>query len=226
VRPFDKNVLTKCGLQELLRGRLESALELWSKCFNTPGSHQGEIVFRLVASGMPAKILLAELRPDWRNLHEVWKQYRKLGRPQDLDDLLSYAAEVTPQEIGSDRGTRPAFVWYWNSMLYSDVGRAAEALVCLERAYACDPHQYAIRYALAKSLLAAGRTPEAEPHVRWCLARRPQDQRLTHALLTISKHRLASRSAAAGTPAAFAIPSTSKAEPPGITAGESESFPR
>jgi tetratricopeptide (TPR) repeat protein len=225
VRPYDKNVLTKCGLQELLLGRADSALALWSKCFNTPGSHQNEIVFRLVASGMPARMLLARLKPDWRTLREVWAQYRKHGGPHDLADLLSYAAEVTPKEIDDHGGPRPAYVWYWNSTLYSDVGRTADALACLERAYACDPHQYSIRYALAKSLLASGRLPEAEPHVRWCLARRPEDKRLTDALVTISKHRLASRAASSPRPAAMAIPPITAAQVPAtkVPAPESKS---
>jgi O-antigen ligase/tetratricopeptide (TPR) repeat protein len=222
VRPYDKNVLTKCGLQELLRGQPDAALEMWSRCFNTPGSHQGEIVFRLVAAGMPANVLLSKLQPDWRTLHEVWTQYRKLGTPQDLAELLSYAAEVTPGEIGSERGTRPAYVWYWNAMMYADVERTGEALVCLERAYACDPHQYPIRFALAKALLAAGRMPEAEPHVRWCLARRPEDKRLADALVTISKHRLAARAMRSQPPTVPATTPIDISQSLGITGDNSE----
>jgi tetratricopeptide (TPR) repeat protein len=197
VRPYDRNVLHRAGRQELLSGRNDAAIEFWSRCFNTPGPHQQQIVFRLLYSGMPARMLLDRLKPKWQTLREVWDQYRKSGTPQDLADLLSYAAGMAPQEIeNTSSGVRPGYVWYRLAAMYADVGRIDEALPCLEHAYACDPMQYTVRYALGKALITVGRFPEAEPHVRWCLARRPGDKYLSDALLAISKHRLAMRTTA------------------------------
>jgi hypothetical protein len=194
VRPYDRNVLYRAGRQELLSGRNDAAIEFWSRCFNTPGPHQQQIVYRLVYSGMPARMLLDRLKPEWLTLREVWDQYCRSGTPQDLTDLLSYASEIAPLEIAQRHSVvRPAYVWYRLASMNADVGRARESLGCLERAYACDATQYAIRYALGKGLIAVGRLPEAEPHVRWCLARRPGDKNLSDALLAISKHRLATR---------------------------------
>jgi tetratricopeptide (TPR) repeat protein len=200
VRPYDRNVLHRAGRQELLSGRNDTAIEFWSRCFNTPGPHQQQIVFRLVYSGMPARMLIQKLLPQWHTLREVWDQYGKSGTPQDLSDLLSYAAEIAPQVVAKEKPTiQPAAVWYRLGVMYADVGRVGESLACLQRAYACDSTQYAVRYALGKSLLAVGRLPEAEPHVRWCLARRPGDKNLTDALLAISKHRLAIRTSVSPT---------------------------
>jgi predicted Zn-dependent protease len=83
----------------------------------------------------------------------------------------------------------PAFVWYWQSQLFSDLDRKEQALFCLQHAYELDPRQYFIRYALGRALFTSGRFAEAEPHFRWCLARRPADKNLTVALATISKAR-------------------------------------
>ena len=180
VRPYDRNVLYRAGRQELLSGRHDAAIEFWSRCFNTPGPHQQQIVFRLVYSGMPARMLLNKLEPEWQTLREVWDQYCRSGTPQDLIDVLSYASEMAPLEIANEQSpVRPAYVWYRLASMNADVGRVDESLGCLERADECDPVQYAIRFALGKTLIAVGRLPEAEPHVRWCLARRPGDKNLS-----------------------------------------------
>jgi predicted Zn-dependent protease len=142
---------------------------------------------------MPAEVLLAKLRPDWHTLRQIWAQYRTMGGTQDLPHLLSYAENATREEVAKPKGMAPATVWYWQARLFADLSRDAEALECLRRALASDPHQYSIRYALAQALLAAQQFAEAEPHVRWCLARRPEEIGLRKALVTISKQRLASR---------------------------------
>jgi Flp pilus assembly protein TadD len=80
-------------------------------------------------------------------------------------------------------------VWYWQSQLFSDLDRKEQALFCLQRAHELDPRQYAIRHGLGRILLATGRFAEAEPHFRWCLARRPADKNLAAALTAISKAR-------------------------------------
>jgi tetratricopeptide (TPR) repeat protein len=195
LRPYDRNVLAKAGAQALAMGRVDVAISYWRKCFNAPGRHQQEIIYRLVTAGMPANEFLACFQPDWRTLRQIWNQYRKSGRTEELGSILAYAMEQTNHENSLDSGMRPAHVWYAQSRLYADVGQKEASLECLERAYACDPRQYAIRRALAAALQSAGRVAEAEPHVRWCLARHPADKSLNAALVAISKARLAPRDA-------------------------------
>jgi tetratricopeptide (TPR) repeat protein len=195
VRPYDKQVLSRAGLQQLILGNSEAAVELWSRCFNTPGRHQKEIVYRLVSCGMPAKLLLDRMQPEWRTLREIWPQYRQFGSPDDLSTILSYASQASQREVENSHGIPPATVWHWQASLHNDVGQTDEALMCLNRANAANPHHYQIRYALGKALLAAGRLNEAEPHMRWCLARRPEDKWLGEAIGAISRQRFAEYSA-------------------------------
>jgi len=194
VRPNDRQVLIKAGMQGLVMGRIDLAVKHWSKCFNTPGRHQQEIVYRLVASGsMSAKEFLASFHPDWRTLREIWAQYQKFRDPAELVDILVYAEAETQREISNPGGMPHAYIWYWQSGLYAEMGRSQESLACLQRAYSCDPRQYFIRHALARALRENGKLAEAESHVRWCLARRPSDKSLRTALEAISKARLEQR---------------------------------
>jgi tetratricopeptide (TPR) repeat protein len=193
VRPYDQAVLYRAGVQALSFGRLEDAIRLWSACYHVRGNHQARIIYRLVASGMPASLFVATFQPDWQTLREVWKRYRQFGTEQDLGDLLAYAAEATERYSRQQGSWRPDVVWYWQSLLYTDVGRTDEALVCLHKAYGCNPRTYNVRFALGEALLAEHRYAEAEPHIRWCLARRPENRSLSAALVEIAKHRLAER---------------------------------
>ena len=79
-------------------------------------------------------------------------------------------------------------------MLHNDLQQSQEALTCLEKAYAAGPHIYPVRMAIGRALLEAERFAEAEPHVRWCLARRPDNKALSAALIEITKQRYARRS--------------------------------
>jgi tetratricopeptide (TPR) repeat protein len=197
-------------------------VEHWSRCFNTPGRHQKEIVYRLVSCGMPARLLLDRMQPQWRTLREIWPQYRKLGSPDDLAAILAYASQAAQRETEKANGIPPATVWHAQASLHSDVGQTNEALTYLNRAHAANPHNYAIRYSLGKTLLAAGRPNEAEPHVRWCMARRPEDKWLGEAIQSISRQRFAeysstARSAAFATPPQAPLQAPNQPSPTGVT---------
>jgi tetratricopeptide (TPR) repeat protein len=192
VRPHDAEVLFEVGREELLAGNLDGAISHWQRCFQDPGPHQQKII-HLLAGRVPAPVFLATFQPEWQTLRDVWQRYRQLGQPADVDALLTYAADKTAAAVRTENARTRAFVWYWQSQLYGDVGRPADELDCLQRAYQSDARHYFIRLALARALHKSGRYAEAEPHYRWCLARRPADKNLTRALLQLSKQRLAQR---------------------------------
>jgi O-antigen ligase len=198
VRPYDRNVLLAAGQRALIEGRRDLAIEYWSRCFNTPGSHQKKITYHLAASGMPAAEFIHYLKPDWQTLRDIWAKYRQFGSQPDLDALLSYSLDRTRQETADSRGIRRASIWFWQAGLYADANRNDESLRCLQQANACDSRQFFIRRALAQALKAAGRMAEAEPHYRWCLARRPEDKNLSNSLAEISRSRIAKRQSTAG----------------------------
>jgi tetratricopeptide (TPR) repeat protein len=149
----------------------------------------------LAGRGMPAAVFVEAFHPDWQTLREIWARYRENGSRQDLDDLVAYAATVTERQAQEKEGIPPAYLWLFQAAMYTDLERPGDALVCLEKAYRAGPHLFAVRFAVGRSLLAAGRYAEAEAHVRWCLARRPENKGLSAALVEITKQRIAQRTA-------------------------------
>jgi O-antigen ligase/tetratricopeptide (TPR) repeat protein len=193
IRPNNRNVLVYAGRQAILNNDCETAVEHWSKCFSTPGRHQQEITYLLVASGMQASEFVTRLRPTWQTLPLVWAQYRMTHDPQQLASILFYATNEAEKHTKKGDGISPAYVWYRLANFHDDLKQTDESLACMQRAYQFDPRQYATRRALAKKLQDAGRLAEAEPHIRWCLARRPADKSLSEALEAIAKARFAQR---------------------------------
>jgi O-antigen ligase/tetratricopeptide (TPR) repeat protein len=192
VRPHDADVLFEIGRQAILAGDVTAALNRWKQCFDDAGPHQRKIVY-LLAGRIPAETFIATFQPDWRTLRDVWRRYCETGQQSDIDALLAYTTARTQCETPDKNAIPSSYIWFWQSQLYAEAGRPADALNCLERANACDPRQFFIRRSLARALLDGGRFAEAEPHFRWCLARRPEDKSLAAALVTISKQRLAQR---------------------------------
>jgi tetratricopeptide (TPR) repeat protein len=189
VRPCDGDVLFEVGMHKLMTGQLEAVISIWAKCFRDSGDHQLRIVETL-AGRIPAAVFIQEFQPDWRTLREIWARYRQLGQPQDLTELVSYAAEVTKRQVAEETGIRPAYIWLWQASMFHDVDRPDDALLCLEQAARSGSHNYAVRLALGQALMKAGRFNEAEAHVRWCLARRPENKSLSAALVEITKQGL------------------------------------
>jgi tetratricopeptide (TPR) repeat protein len=170
-------------------------MEIWARCFANSGPHQLRIV-NLAAARMPARDFLEAMQPDWRTLREVWARYRLLGQPQDQADLVVYSAQVTQRELHAKDGIPPVYLWLWQASMYQDMQQPVEALACLEQAYQCDPRVFRVRQLLGFALKNVGRYSEAEPHLRWCMARRPENKSFNAALLEINKLRISQRTVA------------------------------
>lgn len=188
VRPYDGEVAYEAGKQALVDGDLEAAMRYFARCFATPGLHQLRIV-GLLAGRVPASVFVEELHPDWLTLRTIWAIYRDQKLQDDLRALVVYAAQVTERDAAK-RSFQPALLWLYQAQMYADLQQRDEALACLNQSYMLNPHLYDVRRLLGFTLQTAGRYAEAEPHLRWCLARRPDDKALTAAVVELSKQRV------------------------------------
>jgi tetratricopeptide (TPR) repeat protein len=192
VRPYDGALLFAVGRVSLLNGDLVTAMQYWRKCFRDAGAHQLKIV-SLMAGEIPASIFVEAFEPDWRTLPQIWTRYRDLNKPQDLVDLVAYSARVTDRGVPPESNLSLDAIWLGQATMYRDLKRTAEQLACLQEAYRANPHGFEVRYQLAHALLESHRYAEAEPHFRWCLARRPEQKELGIALAQITERRRAER---------------------------------
>jgi O-antigen ligase/tetratricopeptide (TPR) repeat protein len=190
VRPYDGEVAYEAGKEALELDNLEPAMPYFSRCFGTPGPHQLRVV-GLLAGRIPASEFIERFHPDWRTLRPIWNAYRQTNRPEDLQALVAYASQVTARDADDDN-FRPAYLWLAQAQMYTDLGQPEQTLTCLMQAYQCDSHVYEVRRMLGFALKSAERYAEAEPHLRWCLSRRPDDKSLSGAIVEIGKLRVIS----------------------------------
>lgn len=190
VRPYGGDILFEAGRQKLLAGDVNGALAHWTRCYRDAGPHRLRII-HLLAGRIPAEMFLATFQPDWQTLMPIWNRYRQTGQLQDLQSLVVYAYQAAQRESAELKDVRAARIWQWQAAMFTDLGQADRALECLQRAYAANPRVYEVRYALGKALLGAGQFTQAEPHLRWCLSRHPENKHLSEALVQLAKGRAA-----------------------------------
>ena len=189
---IDGDVLFEVGRQLYAHGHYEEGMLQWAQCFANPGPHQLKII-NLLAGRMPARDFLEAMQPDWRTFREVWARYRQHGRPTGLDQYGGVRSPGDAARLERQRWRATGVSCGSGcSSICDDLEQRDQSLACLEKAYQCDQHVFGVRQKLGFALKDAGRYSEAEPHMRWCLARRPENKG-SAALLEISKQRLAQR---------------------------------
>ena len=199
VRPYDGGVLLEAGRQLLLLGQAEKALRLWQQVYRCQGLHQLKIA-RLLSRQMPIATFVEFFQPDWQTLRQVWQSYRQHGTESDLEILLEYAESAARQECPQKPSHRAANIWRTLAAMQGELDRTGDALQSMQLAYHRAPSDYLVRRDFGRRLLQAEQYAQAEPHLRWCLARRPDDAWLKRALVQATKSRLSSRNSAANGP--------------------------
>ncbi|MCH2118820.1 MAG: hypothetical protein MK161_14095, partial [Pirellulales bacterium] len=168
-------------------GQTEKALEIWARCYRHPGQHRIKVV-ELLAGRLPAEMFLENFDPDWQTLWRVWRRYQELGQPEDLPLLVEHAEVMTKKKAVEANPNRTAKNFVSLSYMQRQLDQVDDALASLHTAYRLTPHNYSVRYSLGKTLLTAKQYRAAKPHLRWCLARKPEATILRKGLLEIARH--------------------------------------
>ena len=189
VRPYDGDVLYQAGKQWLL-SRPDEALKLWAAAFHLPGDHQREII-RLMAGRVPAVSFVQIIEPDWEQLYNVWTYYREVGSPEDWQAIEQYARGRAEHDAAQQPPELAVRTWLRLGMMQRELGLDAEAVESLNTGNAIYPNYFHIRHHLGLALMDIQQPEAAEPHLRWCLSRRPDYADVRDALKTATKVRLA-----------------------------------
>ncbi len=187
VRPQNTNVLYEAGIQEILQGRADQAIALWTRAFRSPGKHQLQIIQQM-AGQIPAATFMEVFRPDWHTLDMLWQRYREQGQRLDLEVLAQYAAGIAESPQQDQSLAKRVHAWISLAMMQNHLEENGAALVSLQHAYQLAPNNYYVHRSLATTLLELKRFQDAEKHIRWCLARRPNDQSLRAARIQTAEN--------------------------------------
>ncbi|TWT77788.1 O-Antigen ligase [Posidoniimonas polymericola] len=198
VRPQNGSVLFTAGKHRFQTAQIDEARELWRRAGRAPGNHLVKLA-SVVSLLFPAEQFVTDFDPDWRFTFAAYEFYRHRGNETDLRALAVHATKLAEQNQLTDT-PRHAAVNYWQAAtIHEQLGDLPRAVECAARAYEIEPRLFHIRRGLASALFRSERYDEADPHIRWCLARSPDDQSLRSWLEKIAKHRLMQRDASSPT---------------------------
>jgi tetratricopeptide (TPR) repeat protein len=181
VRPFDGEVQYAAAMEALLAGDYDRWLLLARQSFQCGRHHQRKLIADLIGRAAPEvleeviQVIVREFQPDLEALRTVCAAAEARGQPEQLVWLWRHCAERAEADAKSSRGEAAALLWSEARQRYAAIGDSIRAAECAQSAVASDPQNFEARYGLGLTLLADGRPAEAEPHLRWCRERRPND---------------------------------------------------
>ncbi|QDV75175.1 O-Antigen ligase [Botrimarina mediterranea] len=189
LQPNDGGVRFDAGRQIHLSGDVEAALEHYRASIRLPGSHRERLVLSL-ARVLPASVFVAELDPDCAATDLVLAAYRQSGTDEDLVAIAEHAEGSTLAESEALSPRDSARRWRQVSVVNRSLKRYEKAIECATRAYELCPNDFWVRFDLAFAYFDSGAFVEADPHLRWCLSRRPDLRHLQSSLQAAAKRRL------------------------------------
>ncbi|QDT69693.1 O-Antigen ligase [Planctomycetes bacterium MalM25] len=187
LRPQDGGVRYEAARLLHASGSLGEALTQYRESLRLPGSHRNQLVATL-ASFMPATVFLEAMRPDCAATELVFAAYHQTGSQEDLIAIAEHAEKALLAADG-DAPRDAARRWRQLAMINRAIDRCEAAVECAQRALEALPYNFWVRHELAMALNRAERFDEAEPHLRWCLARRPDLRYLQQMLKLGAKRR-------------------------------------
>lgn len=183
VRPYDGDVLDTAAAEAIAAGDHDHWVELVSRLLQCSHPFQQRWIERLVRSTAQEALpdlfqaFVQTFQPNAEVLHILLISAQAQARPEQLFWLRGHYAERAAETARASGGK--AAVRWWNEARqnYAAIGDMVPALQCAENAVAADPQDFEARLVLGEILLAENRPQEAERHLRWCVERRPGDQR-------------------------------------------------
>lgn len=173
VRPFDGEVLFGAAAMTNQRGTAEQTTELIQRALRRDPGIRRQIVAQ-VGPQLPFQQFVELVRPDRPALVLLIRQYNSVERRAEAAEgaemyFEAVDAELDNQLAKSDR----AKLLKEASQISFSVG-AEEKCVAYERAaLKADPNDFRLRLQHARRLAKLGENEEAARHLRWCVARRP-----------------------------------------------------
>jgi len=189
VRPYDGAVLFEAGREAWLAGDFRRGLDFWQRSFRAGRRYQKQLI-HLLCGRVPLEFLVEAFQPDLAAMRLVHARCRELGDPVLLAEARRHHARAAVAAAEKSQGAEGADAYLEAYWLYGLLHERRRALESARAAFERNPNSYPVREALAKSLVALDRAAEAEEHVRWCLARRPNSKELERLSARLVRQRI------------------------------------
>lgn len=188
VRPYDGAVQFEVGLHRYSAEKAEEVMELWKQASQRPGKHRVRLA-AAASSLFSAQEFVDQFHPDWRLTQAAFEAYQQRDVEQDRLVLADYAMVAAQEAEDTASPALASYYWWQAGMIKASLEDWEATIECVQRANQLNPSQLHIRRGLANALFQGERYDEADPHVRWCVARRPDDKTMRLRLEQLAKRR-------------------------------------
>jgi O-antigen ligase/tetratricopeptide (TPR) repeat protein len=197
VRPHDGGVLFKAGEEAALAGNADQAVEYWKRAFHAATSIQPQMIEYFFQRKMPLAFFVEHLEPDRTAMQLLEARYRAVAPAEEFRSLLERHARVVAEQARQSQGQQAAALWLEAHRLAVELNDHTQAWHCAQQALASDVADLHVRLTVGQYLLARKRYDEAEPHLKWCLARKPGDKQFQVILGEAARGRINQQTQAA-----------------------------
>ncbi len=148
VRPLDGAVLFEAGREAWLAGDYQQWMDYWQRSFHSGRLHQKKLVEAL-AGRVPVAFLLQNFQPDLVAMRFLHAAYRRLGRPERLEQLRGLYVQCCRAQGRNPTGDGAAKAWLQNELAQL---RHTYALLAQTEAQGCNGEEAAVTWLEARWL--------------------------------------------------------------------------
>ncbi|MEZ6118246.1 MAG: O-antigen ligase family protein [Pirellulaceae bacterium] len=160
---------------------MDLALQHANQAFHQHPVAQQRLLQLFGANG--AAFMLDRFQPTISEAEFLLQLFSQVDAPTELPVVRTYLMQQMQQQLQSETDASFQVAGYLKLHNWaSQNGELEQAVSWARAALDIDSHDYRCRLAVAKSEFAAGNSPAAEPHLRWCLLRFPEDRVLNQML--------------------------------------------
>ena len=196
VRPYDGAVLYATAGEALLAGDADQWLSYAKLAYKAGPRQQRQFISDMANAAATEKLpevidfILREFQPNLPCLRLLYNIAAKRCSVESLTPLIQHRAQKAEAETADVADREAAQLWIEAQRLHSRLQNDADALRCARQAVRCDAGNYEARFQLASCLVEQAAYTEAEPHLRWCLHRKPDDKNAENKFREALKGRL------------------------------------
>ncbi len=189
LRPWDGDVLLVAGKEAVLSNHLDLATAFWRRSFQSGHAHRSRLIDLFVQQQIPIDFVVDQFAPvlDADACNMVSRRYEAAGIATESKPFWTHFAQTAEAEAvrKANSGSAGAVSWLLAHKAYRRLGDSQAERRCARAAATFEPNDYQTRLSLTRIMIDHELYVEAEPHVRWCLRRKPSDHYLRTAITTI-----------------------------------------
>ncbi len=177
VEPYSPRIHFAIGADLWPQGQIEKAISHWKIAFEHSAYYRANIML-LLTPAVSAQEFIETFQPGINDLELLAEIYQQQGNTESTQTTLVQLGErylaLAATQISQEQA-KTLIVAFWMFQRCNNRQRAEETIAM---AFQKHPYDYEVHKVYGQYLFNSQRFSEAQPHLDWCLRRKPDDKQL------------------------------------------------